>query len=153
MTWPVPMFDPARVGEHIHGHIAWLAVAALVHPAILLRHTRRRAHMAVGFAVALVTCASALGIALYPAYRAALRQPIFARSATVGYLFERKEHLAFGVLILSWTGAVTYAAAAFAEVAVREPLRRAAHWAFTAAAVLAAVTAALGTAVAAFQSF
>ena len=58
--------------------------------------------------------------------------------ATVGYLFERKEHLAFGCLLLAWAGAVAYLAASrrYVDVSRRDALRRAAHWAFVASANL-----------------
>jgi len=71
----------------------------------------------------------------------------------VGFLFERKEHLAFGAIFLAWAGAAAYAAAIGASDEVRGPLRSVAHWAFVAAALLAVATAALGTAVASFRSF
>jgi hypothetical protein len=146
--------DLARVGEHLHGHLGWLAAIALVHPAILLRRSGRRAHLSVGLAVALATLAGALGASLYPAYRETLRQPIFAQAPGIGYLFERKEHLAFGVLLLAWAGAVSYVAASkCADVGVRDALQKAAHWAFVASAVLGVVTALLGTIVASYRSF
>jgi hypothetical protein len=145
--------DPLRVEEHLHGHLGWLAAIALAHPAILLRRTQRRAHLAVGLAVALVTLAAGIGVNMYPAYRETLRQPIFVGSARLGYLFERKEHLAFGAVMLAWTGGVAYAATWFAVGGVRASLGRVAHWAFVAAAVFAVVTAALGTVVAAYKTF
>lgn len=94
-----------------------------------------------------------MGLAMYPAYREKLRQSIFASSATVGYLFERKEHFAFGVVMLAWTGGVAYAAAPFAQGRVRDSLRKVAHRAFVVATALALVTAALGTVVAAYKTF
>jgi hypothetical protein len=148
--------DPLRLQEHIHGHLGWLAAAALVHPAIVLRRAKRKAHLAVGLAVGLVTTVGALGVALYPAYRDDLRQPIFAHAPFYGYLFERKEHLAFGAILLSWAGGILYAADAArlrAEGAVVGPLRRASHIAFIAAAALAVVAACLGTVVAAYKTF
>jgi hypothetical protein len=148
----VPM-APLRVEEHLHGHLGWLAAIALAHPAVLLRNTWRRAHWAVGLAVGTVTLAAGLGVSMYPAYRETLRQPIFASSTAMGYLFERKEHLAFGAVMLAWAGAITYAAATCSDGKVRESLRKAAHRAFVAAAVLAVVTAALGTIVAAYKTF
>jgi hypothetical protein len=149
----VTPIDPLRIAEHVHGHLGWLAAIALVHPAILLRRTSRRAHLAVGLAVGTVTAVGLLGVSLYGAYRDRLRQVIFAHAPSIGYLFERKEHLAFGAILLSWVGAVAYAAAARSEGGVRESLRRAAHWAFIAAAVLAISVAALGTIVAAYRTF
>jgi hypothetical protein len=148
----VTPFDPTRVQEHLHGHIGWLAAAALSHPAILLRTARRRAHLAVGLAVGAVTLAAVLGATMYPAYRSRLREPIFAGSATVGYLFERKEHLAFGAVLFAWAGAIAYAAAR-TDGPERDSLHKAAHHAFVIAACLAIVTAILGTVVAAYRTF
>jgi hypothetical protein len=144
--------DPLRVQEHVHGHLGWLAAIALVHPAILLRRGRR-AHLAVAFAVGVATLAAGLGVAMYDAYREKLRQPIFVDSVAVGYLFERKEHLAVGVVGFAWTGAITYVAASFADAALSRAFRKAAHLAFVVAATLAVVTAALGTIVAAYRTF
>jgi hypothetical protein len=145
--------DPVRIAEHVHGHLGWLAAIALVHPAILLRRTSRRAHLAVALSVAAVTLVGALGASMYESYRDRLRQSLFAQAPSIGYLFERKEHLAFGALLLSWGGALAYAAALRARGSVRESLRRSAHWAFVAAALLAIATAALGTVVAAYKTF
>src|SRR5262249_43818120 len=144
--------DALRVQEHVHGHLAWLAVIALAHPAILLRRAGRRAHLAVGLAGSIVTVAAAIGVGMYDDYRGKLRQPIFASSARLGYLFERKEHLAFGVVAFAWIGAITYAAAVVAEAELCESLRRVAQRAFILSAALALVAAALGTAVATFKT-
>jgi hypothetical protein len=149
---PLGPFDPLRVGEHIHGHLGWLAAASLMHPAVLLRRTKRSAHLSVGFAVGIVTLAGALGVALYGPYRDTLKQPIFASSPAVGYIFERKEHLAFGALLFAWAGTVAYIAASPGS-SPREPLRRAAHWAFIASAGFALVSAVMGTIVASYKSF
>jgi hypothetical protein len=149
----VPILDPLRVAEHLHGHLGWLAAIALVHPAVLLRETGRRAHWSVALSVAVATLAGALGVTLYGPYRDHLRQPIFVHAPTVGYLFERKEHLAFAAILLSWTGAITYAGAQRAEGSVRGSLRTAARVAFLASAVFAIGTAILGTFVAAYKTF
>jgi hypothetical protein len=146
-------FDPLRLKEHVHGHLGWLAAIALVHPAILLRRTGRRAHLAVGISLALVTTAAAIGLAMYDGYREKLRRPIFASSVAMGYLFERKEHLAFGVLAFAWIGAIAYAAAILADAELRELLRRVAYRGFVISAVLAVITAVLGTVVASYQTF
>ncbi len=142
-----------RVAEHVHGHLGWLAAIALVHPAILLRRTPRRAHLAVGLAVAGVTAVGAIGVALYGDFRDRLRQSIFAGAPAMGYLFERKEHLAFGAILFAWAGGIAYAAATRVDGDVRVSLRRAAHWAFVASAAMAVVAAAFGTVVAAYKSF
>jgi hypothetical protein len=145
--------DAARTLEHVHGHLGWLAAAALVHPALLLRNPRRRADLAVAGAITLVTFAGALGAWLYGPYRDRLKQSIFIDAQAVGYLFERKEHLAFGAVLLAWAAALAYFGAARCSDDVRPPLRAIAHRAFVAAAILAIVSAGLGTAVASFRSF
>jgi uncharacterized membrane protein len=159
----VPRFDTARLGEHIHGHLGWLSAIALAHPAIFLRRRGRRrdrpAHLSVALSVGLTTPAGALGASLYPSYRERLRPRIFAQAPAVGYLFERKEHLAFGAIAFAWAGALAYAAAtlrvsnASDAAGVHDALRKAAHWSFVASAVLAALTAALGTCVASYATF
>ena len=146
-------FDPLRIQEHLHGHLAWLAAVALVHPAILLRRSTRRAHLAVGISVALVTTAAAMGLSMYDGYREKLRRPLFESSIAMGYLFERKEHLAFGVLAFAWIGAITYAAAIVADAELRESLRRVAYRGFVISAALAVITALLGTIVASYRTF
>lgn len=147
------MLDPWSLLEHAHGHVGWLAALALVHPAVLLRNPSRRASWAVSLAAGTVTLAGAAGVALYPPYRATLRQPIFASAPALGYLFERKEHVAFAAVLLAWVGAATYFGAASAEGDARRSLRRAAHWAFVAAAVFAVCAACFGTVVASYRTF
>lgn len=145
--------DPIRIAERVHGHLGWLAAIALVHPAILLRRTKRKAHLSVALSVGMVSLVFALGCGIYGAYRDRLRQGMFQQAASIGYLFERKEHLAFGALLLAWAGGLAYFGATRVEDPARESLRKAAHWAFVAAALLALVTATLGIVVASFKTF
>jgi uncharacterized membrane protein len=149
----VTLIDPLRIEEHLHGHIGWLAAIALIHPAVVLRRTTRRAHLAVGLSVGMVTVAGGLGAGIYGDYREKLRQSIFQQARVMGYLFERKEHLAFGAVLLAYAGALAYVVATRLQGDARERLRRAAHWSFVAAAVMAVLTAALGTVVAAYRTF
>lgn len=149
----VPPLDPTRIREHLHGHLGWLAVLALAHPAVLLRDHRRRAHLSVALAVGVSTLAGVLGVSIYGPYRERLRQPIFASARSLGYLFERKEHLAFAAVLLGWAGAASYFGAIGAQGDVREPLRLAAHWAFLASMACALIAAALGTIVATYRTF
>ena len=100
--------DPLRVQEHVHGHVGWLAALALVHPAILLRRTKRKAHLSVLLATSVATLAGVIGVVMYGDYRDKLRQHIFQQARVMGYLFERKEHLAFGAIFLAWAGALAY---------------------------------------------
>jgi hypothetical protein len=149
----MPPLDPLRIREHLHGHLGWLAVLALAHPAVLLRNHRRRAHLSVALAVGVSTLAAAVGISLYGPYRERLRQPIFASARSVGYLFERKEHLAFAAVLLGWAGAASYFGAISAADGVRDPLRKAAHCAFVAATACALIAATLATVVATYRTF
>jgi len=145
--------DPVRLAERIHGHLGWLAAIALLHPAILLRNTRRRAHLSVGLAVGGISAVFTIGCLIYGAYRDRLRQHIFQEGAPIGYLFERKEHLAWGALLLAWAGGLAYVAATRVDGPARDSLRRASHWAFVIACVMALVTASLGIVVSAFKTF
>ena len=147
------LLDPVRLLEHVHGHLGWLAAAVLVHPAIVLRSRTRRAHWAVGLSAALVTVVAAIGLWLYVAYRERLKQGIFMHAPAIGLLFERKEHLAFGAVVLAWAGTAAYFAAPRATAETRERLRTLAFRAFCASAALAVLVAILGTVVAVYRSF
>ena len=109
--------------------------------------------MAVAFAAGLVTLTGAMGVSLYGPYRDRLKQGLFIASPGVGYLFERKEHLAFGAILLAWAGAVAYFAAERSGESLRVPLRRFAFRAFAFACALATCTAVLGVAVAVVRTF
>lgn len=141
-----------RILESVHGHVAILACAALVHPAILLRRGRplsRGARLSVILTGIVTAIAFALGLALYDDYRATVRRTLFERAPEVGNLFETKEHLAWAVLCLT-LGATTAALLAPRE---SKRVRQSAAVAYAAAAVLAIVVASLGTYVASVASF
>ena len=145
--------DSVRLLEHVHGHLGWLAAAALVHPAVLLQNPKRRVRWAVLAATGVVTLAGAVGAALYPLYRTELRPPIFAAAPALGALFERKEHVAFGALVFAWAGAAAHFGAPGVDGEAGRPLRRAAQCAFIVAAAFAVTAACCGTWVASFRSF
>jgi hypothetical protein len=145
-------FDVVRVAAHIHGHLGWLSAATLVHPAIILRQKKRRAHIAVLVAALLPTLAGALGVWIYGPYRDRIKQHIFIDAPSIGLLFERKEHLAFGAILLSWAAGAAYLLAIRAEDPLRGLLRTFAHRGFVASAALAVVVALLGTVVASFRA-
>jgi len=130
---------------HIHGHLGVLAAAALVHPALLLR-TRRRAAGASWGAAALATTAFGGGLLLYPTYRQTVRRALFVAHPSLGWAFERKEHLAVAVVALAVAGALLQTAGARPEAPAS--LRSAAQRSFAAAAIVAWVVVALGVAVA-----
>jgi hypothetical protein len=144
----------ARALEHVHGHLGWLAAVALAHPAILLRRRRRRALGAAAAATGAVTATAVLGAVLYPQYRAAIKPLLFAATPAVGELFERKEHLGVGALVLAWVGFSAHLLARRpASAAAQDEIGRVAFIAYTAAAILATATACLGVAVAIHRSW
>ncbi|CAN5846357.1 hypothetical protein BH11MYX4_BH11MYX4_57320 [soil metagenome] len=147
------LLDPVRLAEHLHGHLGWLAAATLVHPAIVLRSRTRRAHLAVAFSTGFVTVAAGIGLWIYAFYRERLKQGIFLHAPSVGLLFERKEHLAFGAVMLAWAGAAAYFAAPRATPDTRQRLRTIAFHSFCASAALAVLVAVLGTVVATYRTF
>lgn len=137
-----------RILQHVHGPLGWLAALALVHPALLLR-ARRRADLATSLATGLATIAVGLGAYVYPHYRVRVKQKLFLEMPTMGWMFERKEHLAVAAVAFAWVGLILYR---LGREGGSPGLQRGAHRAYVAAAVCAVVTAVLGTAVAAVRS-
>jgi hypothetical protein len=142
-----------RALERIHGHFGWLAVAALVHPAIILRNPQRRAPLSVSLATAFVCVTGVLGAYVYPEYRRVLKQSIFRASPAIGWLFERKEHLAVAAVTFTIVGCIAHLSVAGFEGAAQRTLARLAHHAFVLAFLLAFGVAVLGVIVASFKSF
>ena len=142
-----------RVLERIHGHLGWLSVAALLHPAILLVNPRRRARLSVALAGGLAALTAALGATIYPDYRVQLKPSIFATAPSLGWLFERKEHLAVGAVAFALLGCVAHLALPAFEPGLRPRVGRLAHRSFVVAFVLSAAVAVFGTAVASYKSF
>jgi hypothetical protein len=143
--------ETLRLLERIHGHLGWLAVAALAHPAIVLRNPARRARLSVLLATLLTAATFGLGAWIYgPFSRDGMRHALYVASQRHGLLFERKEHLAVGVLALAVAGCLTHL---LAFDRTRPARARFAHVAFACSALLAVVVATLGTLVAAFKSW
>jgi hypothetical protein len=143
-----------RVLERIHGHLGWLCVAALLHPAIFLRNPRRHARLAVALTTIVVLATGLLGGYIYPEYRNRLKQHVFIEAPRIGWLFERKEHLAVGAIAFAVAGCVAHLSLpVFSDAATRKTAATLAHRAFVAAFVLALIVAGLGVAVASFKSF
>jgi hypothetical protein len=142
----------ARLLEHVHGHVGWLAALALAHPAVLLRRPRRNAFTVALASTVLVTATAALGALLYPHYRTGIKPLLFAATPAIGELFERKEHLGVAALVLAWTGLGALALARRRDEAAVD-LGRLAFVAYTGAALMALVVAGAGLAVAAHKSF
>lgn len=149
-----PEIEPLRLFAQFHGHLGWLAAVALIHPAVLLRKPKRKAGLAVSLALGLVSAGALSGALLYPTYRERLKPAIFQTAPLVGWMFERKEHLAFGAAMLAWIGVLTAVAGRRTkDEAAQLRLGKASHRAFVAAAAMAVVTACLGTWVASVKSF
>jgi hypothetical protein len=143
-----------RVAEHVHGHLGWLSVAALLHPAILLRDPRRRARLAVVLTTSFVTGTGLLGAWIYPEYSGRLKQTIFIHAPKVGWLFERKEHLAVGALTFAWIGCIAHLAyPTFASEPSKRAVAVTAHRAYVIAFVLSVAVACLGVTVATYSTF
>ena len=143
-----------RVLERIHGHLGWLSVAALLHPAILLRNPKRRAPLAVSLTTAFLVVTAGLGAFIYPEYRIRLKQRIFVELPSLGWSFERKEHLAVGAVTFALIGCIAHLSASiFTEEGTRRTVARMAHRCFVVAFVLGAIVAVLGVAVASYRSF
>ena len=143
-----------RVAEHIHGHMGWLSAAALLHPAVVLRNPERRARLAVSLTTGFVTASGLLGAWIYPEYRSRLRQALFIQAPAIGWLFERKEHLAVGAIGFAWIGCIAHPTArSFEDEALRQRVSVAAHRAYLIAFVLCLAVASLGVAVATHSTF
>lgn len=143
-----------RLLEHVHGHLGWLSVAGLLHPAILLRHRRRRARLAVSLATGTVVATALLGAYFYPSYRDRIKQHIFIEAPRLGWMFERKEHIAVGAVAFALIGCVSHWAVPLVPSGAEEQsLARLAHWAFMLSFAFALVAAALGVSVASYKSF
>jgi hypothetical protein len=140
----------------VHGVLAWIAIVAL--GAALIAMWKRP-----GVARALVPAAAlsgglafASGVALHLPFQSKLRQPLFLMSNLLGWLFERKEHVAFGALALlvcglsAWIGAWR-AAGRDDEIAAH--LRRASMTALCGALAFEVLAAAVSVAAAARVRF
>jgi hypothetical protein len=143
-----------RVLERIHGHLGWLSVAALLHPAIFLRKPKRRARLSASLATAFILATALLGGYFYPEYRSRIKQHIFIEAPRLGWMFERKEHLAVGAVGFALAGCLAHLSLpVFSEDATKTTVARLAHRSFVAAFVLALIVASLGVTVASYKSF
>jgi hypothetical protein len=143
-----------RMLEHIHGHLGWLSVAALLHPAIFLRNPRRRARLSASLATGFVVVTALLGATIYPLYRERIKQRIFIEAPKLGWMFERKEHLAVGAAAFALVGCISHLSLPLvADDGVKRTLARLAHRAFVVSFALAVIVAVLGVSVASYKSF
>jgi hypothetical protein len=144
-----------RLLERSHGHLGWLAVASLFHPALLLRRRGRRAVVSVCVATSLTTLAAAMGAGIYPSYRRVLKHSLFVEHPSVAWWFERKEHLAVGVVTFAWIGLVAHLGATRCRGQSQSLLicESIAHRAYVIAALLSIVVAVVGVITSATATF
>jgi hypothetical protein len=130
----------------IHGLLAVLGLASLLHPVVLLRtranlvpHARTTAELGAG----LLLAAFAIGWWTYPAYRSQVKRPLWVVHPDAVLRFETKEHLAAMAVALAVGGALVL------RVAGRQPVGREAAWILLLCGwTLGVVTALLGVYVA-----
>ncbi|UQA61998.1 hypothetical protein [Polyangium aurulentum] len=138
--------DVVRKVAIAHGVISWVAALALL--AVTLRLFLRRPNARRLFAQAAATTALAClsfasGALLEAPFRTHLRQRLFLASRSLGWLFERKLHLAFGSLLFALCALAALLAASRAERAsapldpIAASLARAARFAYAASALFA----------------
>lgn len=111
-----------RWAAALHGYLAVLAVAALLHPAIVLRSGRvlsRSNRWSVVASTALVVATFSAGLSIYGGYRDHVKRALFTQSFRAGLLFETKEHLAVVALCFALGACLAALAAPAGSVAVR----------------------------------
>lgn len=140
--------DPVRLLAHVHGHLGWLVVAALSHPAVLLRKVGRRAPLATTLATATTLVTAVIGAAIYPRYREVIKPTLFVEHPSLGWAFERKEHLAVFAAVFALSGWIAHRAAD-----ARPELAPLAQRAYVVALGCSVVAATIGVLVAAARSF
>ncbi len=95
--------------ERVHGHLAVLAVALLLHPVITLTTRRLLTRWTVRSAelgALLLGASFGLGWFIYPDYRGLVKPTLLSEAPRVAAAFETKEHLAFCAASLALAGAV-----------------------------------------------
>lgn len=96
------------VAQRVHGHLAVLGLAVLLHPVLTLgrRGVTRGTRWTLGAALALVTVTYGGGWLAYPTYRASVKPGLVADHRGWALAFESKEHLAVFCVALTWAGAL-----------------------------------------------
>lgn len=101
--------------ERVHGHLAMLGLALLVHPLVLLvRGDAPRARRVMLPTALLLVAATLLGWWIYPDYRSEIKPLLRVTEAARVPLFEIKEHLAWLAVVLT-LGAAGLLASGVAE--------------------------------------
>lgn len=95
--------------ERLHGHLALLSLALLLHPVVTMKYRRRLtpwARRSAALATAMLAVTFATGWGLYPHYRSHIKPGLLERLPPVAMRFETKEHLSVLALALAVGGAL-----------------------------------------------
>jgi hypothetical protein len=90
-----------RALTRVHGGLAWASIAVLAAALFAVWKRRPAVGLAASAAVLLGSATFVTGALLHGPFQSKLRQRLFLEASTLGWLFERKEHVAFGGLALS----------------------------------------------------
>ena len=92
--------------QRVHGHLAVLGLAVLLHPIISLgrRGLSRGMRWTLATALVLVTVTYGGGWLAYPTYRSAVKPSLVADHRAWALAFESKEHLALFCVVLTAAG-------------------------------------------------
>lgn len=99
-----------RTLASVHAALAWLSLAGLAAALLVLWRRRAAALFVLPAAALLAAAAFATGAMLHGPFQRELRQRLFLEANALGWLFERKEHVAFGALALSWCALFAFVA-------------------------------------------
>ncbi|MBM76575.1 MAG: hypothetical protein CMK59_14300 [Proteobacteria bacterium] len=87
-----------EICTRIHGHVAVLGLAVLLHPIISMhkqKRLRKGTRWSLWLSVFFVLGAYMMGLWIYPDYRTTVKPRLISHNIAIAYLFESKEHLAF----------------------------------------------------------
>ena len=148
--------------QRLHGHLALLGLALLLHPVIGLRRARgvtRRALWSGASGTAMTVLTQLSGCLIYPAYREQLRAALYQQHRSLGLAFEVKEHLAWYATCAALAGLALLWIGRRDGRALGEPEAAAVPWVagvrrlYLAAFLLAAVSALIGLGLAVVHPF
>lgn len=129
----------------VHGLVAALGLAVLLHPIVTLRLRKavsRNTLLTAELAALLLAAPFTMGLFVYPTYRQLVKPALFLSNPGAVLRFETKEHLAVMTVALVIAGAETL------RFAGRRPAGKEAAWSLLACGwVLGLLTAVLGVAV------
>ena len=108
--------------ERIHGHLAVLGLAVLLHPVITLRRAKppsRWTQLTADLGAGLLVFPFFIGWPIYPSYRQHIKPTLWFEQPEVALRFESKEHLAALATALAVSGALTLRAGKASQALVK----------------------------------